>query len=103
MSLQCLFFYDNKTVRIDPSTILYDNEVRQKKLMLQLPVIGTLPTRNISYDQSHTGLTVNITNIAENYKITAYLIKEGGRLDRMTPENVTASVNSSLINNVLTF
>ncbi|MDI2113120.1 GH39 family glycosyl hydrolase [Commensalibacter nepenthis] len=86
---------------VDPSTILYDNEVRQKKLMLQLPVIGTLPTRNISYDQSHTGLTVNITNIAENYKITAYLIKEGGRLDRMTPENVTASVNSSLINNVL--
>ncbi|CAI3957940.1 Beta-xylosidase (XynB) (PDB:1PX8) [Commensalibacter communis] len=90
---------------VDPRTIMYNNEVPQRELVPQLPISENLPQKTIDYEQSRMGLTVNIANIPENYndyKITAYRIKEGGRLDRMTPEQVTTSIDSALIDRVLT-
>ncbi|WP_271827355.1 hypothetical protein [Commensalibacter communis] len=89
---------------IDPNTVIYNNLVHQRPYVSRTPLTVFPPRREQNNTLSRTGLNITIRNIANsfrNYKITAYRIKEGGRLDRMIPEEETTSISSSFSNGVL--
>lgn len=91
----------------NPNSLTYDNTVTQNPAVDNTPQYGAdgeLTARPRNYTQSNTGAGFQITNIASNYTgytLTAYRIKEGGRLDRMTPEEVTSSISASMSNGTL--
>lgn len=92
---------------LNPTTITTNNAVTQNtNIASQLPVNDKdLKARARNYTLSDTGLILSIKDIPSDfkgYKLIAYRIKEGGPLDKMLPEDVTASVSANLANNVLT-
>lgn len=87
-----------------PNTLTYNNSVTQYPDVPNPPQYGRLYAKPRNYTQSNTGAGLTISNIASTYKgyiITAYRIKEGGRLDRMTPEEVTSSISAYMSNGTL--
>ncbi|EHD13882.1 hypothetical protein CIN_12410 [Commensalibacter intestini A911] len=88
----------------DPRKLSSNNAVEQNRTVADLPTFGSLPSRSRSYGLSNTGLGVQINGIGSNYQgylLTVYRIKEGGRLDRMTPEEVSSSIAAYMSNGIL--
>lgn len=88
----------------DPRKLSSENTVEQHSTVADLPTYGNAPTRTRNYTLSNTGVNFQVTNVPSNYQgytITAYRIREGGRLDRMTPEEVTSSISTSMSNGTL--
>ncbi|WP_086632554.1 GH39 family glycosyl hydrolase, partial [Commensalibacter intestini] len=91
----------------DPNTLTYNNTVTQNPAVentSQYGADGELTARPRNYTQSNAGAGLTINNIASKHKaytITVYRIKEGGRLDRMTPEEVTSSISAYMSNGTL--
>lgn len=87
----------------DPNTLTARNTVTQNQPASQLPVYGHLSAKPRNYTESDNGLTVELQNIGyKTAKVTAYRIKEWGALDKLTPPDVSAQIQVSVINNTLT-
>ncbi|MDI2112196.1 GH39 family glycosyl hydrolase [Commensalibacter nepenthis] len=89
---------------VDPSTVTFDNTVTQKTVVSQLPTYGYLKARARTYTQSNTGVGFQINNISSGYtsfKLTAYRVIEGTRLDRMTASEVSSSIQTYFAGGVL--
>lgn len=90
---------------VDPNTVTYDNTVTQNAVVTATNPNGTITSRMRDYTLSNAGLQLNINNISSSYKgytLTAYRITEGGRVDRLTPDDVTSSITVSMSNGTIT-
>ncbi|MDF7674320.1 glycoside hydrolase family 39 [Acetobacteraceae bacterium ESL0709] len=78
---------------VNPNTINPNNAVTQKQTVTQLPTNGSVNARTRDYTASSQGVQFSINNISQqNFRLSAWRVKEGGELYAMTPADVSSSV-----------
>lgn len=88
---------------IDPTTITPNNAVTQKPTVAQIPIEAALKASSRQYTESQNGAVFNINNIKYgSYKLHAWRIKEGNKLDSMTPTEISDQVTHTLSGSTLT-